>query len=194
MAQRESPADRRRYVLYFRGHRPPDEHRRVWVPIFWDPAIAHGVIQKALGANDYTRAGNTLMLTGIDLNVTCEYLDEVLNAAPTAITDENARIALRFKLGSWEEDHSKKDEVIETVTETGETTVTVKPAKPPKPVKAEIPAGWVTAGELAKRWGMDPPKLRAFLRASDFKQHNNAWVFDPKLVPEIAKFCGVKKP
>lgn len=194
MAQRESPADRRRYVLYFRGHRPPDIHARTWVPIYWDAGYAHSMILKFLAGAEYMTDSNELSIIGTSLRVTCEYLEEVLKAEPVAITDGDARLILRFKLGSWEEDHSKKDEVIETVTETGETTVTVKPAKPPKPVKAEIPAGWVTAGELAKRWGMDPPKLRAFLRASDFKQHNNAWVFDPKLVPEIAKFCGVKKP
>lgn len=193
MAQRESPADRKRYVLYFRGHRPPDVHRRIWVPIYWDPGIAHSVIQKFLGANEYERAHNTLTLAGSDLSITCEYLDDVLNATPTALPDDDARLVMRFKLGGWElEDHTRKDEPVETVTETGEIVV-VKAAKPVKPAKAEIPTGWVTAGELAKRWGMDPPKLRSFLRASDFKQHNNQWVFDPKLIPEIAKFCGVKK-
>lgn len=194
MAQRESPADRRRYVLYFRGHRPPDIHHRVWAPIYWDPGIAHAVVKRALGNNTYERAGNTLTINSVDLSITCEYLNDVLTATPGAITDEDARVVLRFKLGSWEEDHTRKDEVVETVSETGEVVVVAKPVKVAKPKREEAPTGWVTAGDLAKRWGMEPPKLRAFLRASDFKQHNNQWVFDPKLIPEIAKFCGVKKP
>ena len=193
MAKRESDADRPRYVLYFRGHRPPDQHSRIWVPIYWDPAYAHGVILRFLGNAEFTRDGNVLTITDTPFTLTCEQLEDVLRTEPGVVRDEDARTALRFKLGSWEEDHSKVEDEVETVGDDGEVkTVKIKAPKPERPKKAAKPDSFVTIGEWAAKWGITPMEARSMLRASDLEKPPYGWAFDPKDEKKIKKICGVK--
>ena len=193
MAKRIAAADRDRYVLYFRGHRPPDIHPRTWVPVFFDPAVAKALVLRFCGNGPLERFHNVITLPD-GMTLTCEQLDEVMAADETGVelNADHARNVLRFKLGSWEEDHSKSDEVEETTTDTGEV-VKVKKPKPEKPKRAVKPDNYITIGELCEQWGIKPLHARTCLRASDLVKPPFGWAFDPKDIPQIAKICGVKK-
>lgn len=192
MAKRVAAAERARYVIYFRGHKPPDTHPRFWVPVFFDPALAKAVLIRFFGNSSYEQDGHTFTLDS-GFTAQCEQLDEVWDADHTQVTipEDMARTVLRFKLGSWEEDHSKSDEVEETTTETGEV-VKVKKPKPEKPKRAVKPDNYITIGELCEQWGIKPLHARTALRASDLVKPDYGWSFDPKDVPKIKKICGVK--
>lgn len=191
MAKRIAAADRDRYVLYFRGHRPPDINPRTWVPIFFDPAVAKALVLRFIGNGPLERLGNVITLPD-GMTLTCEQLDEVMAAGDGAeLNTDHARNVLRFKLGSWEEDHSRTDEVVETVTDEGEV-VTVKKPKPEKPKRATKPDNYITIGELCEQWNIKPLHARTCLRASDLVKPPFGWAFDPKDVPKIKKLCGVK--
>lgn len=191
MAKRIAAADRDRYVLYFRGHRPPDVYPRTWVPVFFDPAVAKALVLRFIGTSELERFHNVITLPD-GMTLTCEQLDEVMAADETGVelNPDHLRNVLRFKLGSWEEDHSKSDEVEET-TDTGEV-VKVKKPKPEKPKRATKPDNYITIGELCTRWNIKPLHARTCLRASDLVKPGYGWAFDPKDVPKIKKICGVK--
>ena len=195
MAKRVAMAERDRYVLYFRGHRPPDVNPRIWVPIFFDPAVAKALVLRFIGNGEYTREGDTITIAD-GMTVSSEQLDAILEAEDGAELDgDHARNALRFKLGSWEEDHSSTTTEVEQVTDDGEIVkVKVKPPKPEKPKRAVKPDNYITIGELCEQWGIKPLHARTALRASDLVKPPFGWAFDPKDIPQIAKICGVKKP
>lgn len=190
MAKRLAAADRSRYVLYFYGHKPPDQHPRQWVPVFFDPALAKAMLIRFFGNSSYQQDGNTFTLDN-GFIARCEQLDEVWDADHTevAIPEEYARNVLRFKLGSWEENHTK-DEVEET-TDEGQV-VKVKKPKAEKPKRPTKPDNYITIGELCDQWGIKPLHARTALRASDLVKPDFGWAFDPKDVPKIKKLCGVK--
>lgn len=192
MAKRIAAADLDRYVLYLRGHRPPDAHPRTWVPIFFDPAVAKALVLRFCGNGELERLHNVITLPD-GMTLTCEQLDEVMAADETGVelSADHLRNVLRFKLGSWEEDHSKSDEVVETVSDEGEV-VTVKKPKPEKPKRPTKPDNFITIGELCEQWGIKPLHARTALRASDLVKPEYGWAFDPKDVPKIKKLCGVK--
>lgn len=193
MAKRESDADKQRYVLYFHGHKPPDVHSRTWVPIYWDPALAHGVVLKFIGNAEHTRDGDTIRLPENDLRLRCEQLDAVLDSEPAEVPEELARTVLRFKLGTWEEDHSKPEVEVETVNDDGEVkTVKVKAPKPEKPKKPTKPDNFITISDWAKKWGIAPSEARAMMRGSGLEKPDYGWAFDPKDEKKIKKICGVK--
>lgn len=186
-------AERQRYVLYFRGHRPPDVNSRIWVPIYWDPGYAHAVIRKFIGNAEVERDGNVLTITDTPFTITCEQLEDVLSSTETLVSDEDARTALRFKLGTWEEDHSKQE--VEVVEDDGTVTVKVekvKPPKPEKPKKAAKPDNFITISDWAKKWGIEPSEARAMMRGSGLTKPEYGWAFDPKDEKKIKKICGVK--
>lgn len=194
MAKAQPVAEQQRYVLYFRGHRPPDEHRRIWVPIYWDPGQARFMIEKFIGSSPFTREGNVLTITDTTFTITCEQLDAVLDADPVAVRDEDARVALRFRMGTWDEDHSKPVTEIETVTESGEVVIekVKKPPKEAKPKKAGVPDGYVKIGTWCEKWKIKPLHARTCLRASDLEKPEYGWAFPAKDEKKIAKLCGVK--
>jgi hypothetical protein len=193
MAKRETPlADRPRFVLYFRGHLPPDVDTRTWVPIFWDPARAKAVLMKFLGSDEHElERKNVIRLVGTSFTIFSEQLDDIMDADHTGIelTTEEARLPLRFKLGSWEEDHSKDEPPAD---EQGGDEPKAKPKAEAKPKRARKPDNFVTIGELCKQWKIKPFDARTALRASDLEKPEFGWAFDPKDIPTIKKLCGVK--
>lgn len=194
MAKRIAAADRDRYVLYFRGHRSPDIHPRIWVPIFFDPAVAKALVLRFCGNGPLERFHNVITLPD-GMTLTCDQLDEVMAADETGVelNADHARNVLRFKLGSWEEDHSSSITEVEQVTDDGEVVkVKIKPPKPEKPKRAAKPDNYITIGELCTKWNIKPLHARTALRASDLVKPEYGWAFDPKDVPKIKKICGVK--
>jgi hypothetical protein len=194
MSKRIAVADRPRYVLYFRGHRPPDVHPRTWVPVLFDPAAAKALVLRFCGNGPLERFHNVITLPD-GMTLSSEQLDEIMAAdeAGVELNPEYARNVLRFKLGSWEEDHSAATTEVEEVTEDGEVvTIKVKKAKPEKPKRPTKPDNYITIGELCEKWNIKPLHARTALRASDLVKPDYGWAFDPKDVPKIKKICGVK--
>lgn len=198
MAKTITALDRPRYVLYARGHRAPDEHRRIHVVIFEDPSQAKSWLTKFLGQHPFTRDGKFLQFEDADLNVSSDQLDTILAQDDTSwkLPDQYANWILRFKYGSWEEDHTNTVVVVETVKGDGTTEkVVVKKPKTEKPAKEKKkgkPEGYVTAGELAIKWKMEPMKLRAILRGSGIEKPAYGWAFNAADVKKIAKLAGQK--
>lgn len=197
MAKREpSFHERKRYVLYARGHRPPDEHTRTHVVIFETPEQAKVWLMKFLGNLPHSKGGNFIKLDDMDMRVQSENLEEILAADDTSwqLPDQYNQWILRFKYGSWDEDHTQKDEVVETVKDDG-TTETVKVPKTKKEAKAKkpgIPDGYVKITTWCEKWKIKPLDARSALRASDIEKPEYGWAFDPKDEKKIAKLCGVK--
>lgn len=197
MAKRENAADRRRYVLYARGHRPPDEHTRTHVVIFEDPAQAKVWLMKFLGNQPHQKDGKFIRLSENDIRVSSEQLEEILAAEDTSwqLPDHYNQWMLRFKYGSWDEDHSKVIEEVETTQEDGTVVVEQKKVKPKKEPKAKRPGkpdGFITIGEWCEKWKIKPLHARTCLRASDLEKPEYGWAFDPKDEKKIKKICGVK--
>ena len=178
-----------RYVLYANAHRDPDVYTRTWVPIFFDPDHAHKWLKKMVGNDEFEMDGNVLKLPD-GVTIRCDRFDEVLNAPETdwELPRDYAHNCLRFRRGSWDEDHSSSAELEETVTDDGEVIKTKKP-KPEKPKKASRPDGYVTIGDWCKKWKIKPLHARQALRAL-VEKPEYGWAFDPKREAEIKKICG----
>lgn len=198
MKKREAPRFERRYVLYARGHRPPDEHTRQHVVIFDDPEHAKVWLTKFLGTQPHSRQGEFILFDDPNLKIKSEQLDEILAADDTSwqLPDQYNQWILQFKYGNWDEDHSSKDKTIEVVKDDGTTEIvkTPKVKAEPKPKREGKPDGYLTIGELCTKWNIKPLHARTCLRASDLVKPDYGWAFAPKDVPKIAKICGVKKP
>jgi hypothetical protein len=197
MAKREASAlERKRYVLYARGHRPPDEHTRIHVVIFEDPAQAKTWLLKFLANLPHTKDGKFIQVDSLPMNVQSEQLEEILAAEDTSwrLPDHYNQWILQFKYGSWDEDHSKKDDTEEVTKDDGTTEIVKvpKPKREAKPKREGKPDNYVTIGELCDKWKIKPLHARTCLRASDMVKPEYGWAFDPKDVPKIAKICGVK--
>ncbi len=174
-----------RFVIYARGHRPPDVHSRVYIPIFYDPAHAKTWLEFFLEGEETVRDGDKILLSsGIELK--SEQLDRILNcrAAAVELPAIDERRILRFKLGSWDEQHDKpvrvKDDGVESAP------------RVERERRPERPTGYVTITELCAASGMLPMHARAALRASDRVKPPYGWAFDPKEVPAIKALCGMK--
>lgn len=202
MSKRLAANDRKRYVIYARGYREPDEFQRIFTPIFEDPSKAKIWLMKFIGGYGYERVGNKLLLTDTKFSVETEQLNEIFAAEDIewSLPDPDAKLIARFLRGTWDEDHSKSVEQLVEVVETGEDgepvvvqqTKGVKKAKEAKPKKAGKPDGYITIGELCLKWNIKPLHARTCLRASDLVKPDFGWAFDPKDVPKIKKICGVK--
>lgn len=196
MAKRENAADRKRYVLYARGHKPPDEHRRTHAVIFEDPSQAKTWLMKFLGTHPHHREAKFIKLEDLNMVINSDQLEEILAAEDTSwqLPDQYAQWILRFKYGSWDEDHSKKEEEVETVKEDGTVVKEKKPKAPKeaKPKRAGKPEGYITIGEWCEKWKIKPLHARTCLRASDLEKPEYGWAFDPKDEKKIKKICGVK--
>ena len=202
MSKRIAAHDRRRYVLYARGHREPDEHPRIFTPMFEDPSRAKIWLTKFLGSYGYERVGNRLNLTDTKFSVEAAELDEIFAAEDIEWTmpDSEAKLIARFLRGTWDEDHTKPVEQLVEVVGEGEdgepvvvaVTKGVKAKKEAKPKKAGKPDGYITIGELCTKWNIKPLHARTCLRASDLVKPDFGWAFAPADVPKIKKLCGVK--
>lgn len=202
MAKRLAPDERERYVLYARGYREPDEHPRIFTPIFEDPSRAKVWLTKFIASHGTERVDNKLTLTGTPFSVEAERLDEIFAAPDTewVMPDPDAKLIARFLRGTWDEDHTKPVEQLVEVVGEGEdgqpvvvaVTKGVKAKKEAKPKKAGKPDGYVTIGELCTKWNIKPLHARTCLRASDLVKPDFGWAFAPADVPKIKKLCGVK--
>jgi hypothetical protein len=172
-----------RYVIYARGHKPPDVHPRSYVPVMTDPAYAHAWLEFFLEGEEYRREGDTLHLDS-GIRVKSEQLDAILNTPPVLELreDDNRRI-LRFKYGSWDESRAKPPPKNNGV----ETTRRIERERRP-----ERPPGYVTITDLCAGSGVLPMIARAALRASGREKPAYGWAFDPKDVPAIKLICGIK--
>lgn len=180
-----------RFVMYARGHRPPDIYPRCWVPIFFDPSHARVWLMRMIGKDSYQRDGNVLSFED-GTTITAERLDEVLSAEETnwQLTNKDSYDCLRFRRGSWEEDHSQAN--VEVITDESGEVKPKKEAKPPKPEKPKIPDGYIKITDWATKWGMNPMHARQALRGSGLQKPEFGWAFDPKDEKKIKKICGVK--
>jgi hypothetical protein len=170
-------------VLYARGHREPDLHTRIYVPIYTDPSVARAWLDFFIDGEQVKREGDTLHLdSGIRLK--SEQLDKIMDCTAGELSTVDERRILRFKHGTWEERH-------EQPTINGATASKTKPevVRERRPVR---PDGYVTITELCTASGMLPMIARAALRASGRDKPDYGWAFDPKEVPAIKAICGMK--
>ena len=196
MAKREASAlERKRYVLYARGHRPPDEHTRIHVVIFEDPAQAKTWLMKFLANLPHTKDGRFIRIDDLPINIKSEQLEEILAADDTSwrLPDHYNQWILQFKYGQWDEDHTAKDKTVEVVEADG-TMKTVKAPKvkaEPEEKKAGKPDGYISIGDWCDKWKIKPLHARTCLRAK-LEKPEYGWAFDPKDEAKIKKICGVK--
>ena len=173
------------YVIYAEGHRPPDCHRRVYVPIFQDPVYACAWLAKFLDGQEYLRTGNLLTL-GSGTTIKSDRLDELLSvrADDGILADEDKRLILRFKYGTWDEVHVKDD----PITDDG-----IEKASPrrERSAKAHKPDGYVTITELCAASGVPACDARALLRASGRDKPTWGWAFAPSELNAIKKLIGI---
>lgn len=171
--------DQDRIVVYARGYRAPDLHRRFYVPIFHDPQVARGWLDFFLENEEYRRDGNTLHLdSGITLK--SDQLDRVLRANGVDVSSQDERRILRFKHGTWDEVHTRA------------TAIAEKSPKVEREHRPERPTGFVTITELCAGSDVLPMHARAALRASGRTKPPYGWAFAPSEVEAIKQICGIK--
>lgn len=170
-----------RYVLYARGHREPDVHSRIYVPIYNDPALAKAWLDFFTGNELFTREGNTLLLeSGIKIN--SDQLDTILGCNQLAeLPERDERRIMRFKYGTWDEPRNKL-----ATPDVKRSPAVARERRP------ERPTGYVTITDLCNASGILPMHARASLRASGRVKPDYGWAFDPKDVPAIKTIIGVK--
>lgn len=177
-----------RYVIYAKGHRPPDLYPRQHVVVFEQDFHARVWLERMLGNMPYVREGDELILdTGIKLR--SEQFDKILSASGQAWTlpDYYAQWILRFKYGSW-------DEVI--VNEVEATTVqegkpAVKKIKVAREKKIDRPEGYVTVTELVAGKDIKPMNARAALRGAGLVKPDYGWSWPQAELPKIRKIIGI---
>lgn len=172
-----------RYVIYARGHRAPDVHSRIYVPVFTDPSIARSWLNFFIENEETVRDGDTILMdSGVKLK--SEQLDAILKSEPSAELDGiHERRILRFKYGTWEERHDKPAPKVMVSNRTAEVI---------RRCRAVAPPGFVTITELCVASGMPAPVARAALRASGRVKPDYGWAFDPKEVQAIKALCGMR--
>lgn len=172
-----------RYVVYARGHRPPDQHPRVYVPVMTDLDYARAWMTFFLKGQEFTRDGNTLSL---DCGITLKSaeLDELLRDTNRTVNEEDYRRILKFKHGSWDEVHSK--------AEPADDAETKSTPRRERSARAQRPDGYVTITELCAASGMLASDARAILRGSGREKPSYGWAFAPSEIPAIKKLIGIK--
>lgn len=173
-----------RYVIYADHHRPPDIAPRCYVPVFTDIAVACAWLDQFLDGEQYTREGERINLES-GPRLRCADLDRILNCVDrSSITNEQRRLILRFKYGTWEEVHRRTDDTCHNGTKSA--------LKPERHAKAQRPNGYITITELCVASGMPAINARAILRASGRVKPEYGWAFDPGEIPAIKKLCGME--
>jgi hypothetical protein len=166
------------FVIYARGHRPPDVHPRDHVVVFPEAAQAKVWLEQ--------------MERGLPegFSVKSEQIDAIRKAAETdwQLPEQYTQWIRRFKWGTWDERHDKPE-----AAEPGDDNATVpRASKPDRRARAQRPDGYVTITELCASSGVAPSDARAALRASGRVKPEYGWAFDPKELPAIKKIVGIK--
>lgn len=160
------------YVIYVRGHRPPDVYPRDHVVVFQDPSQAKVWLMKM---EHNLPEGYTLKSAQI----------ASIRAAPDTywqLDDEHATWILRFKYGTWDEVHAKDEP---------EVTQAKRQPRSQRAAKAQRPDGYVSISDLCASSAVPASDARAILRAS-MEKPAYGWAFAPTEVKAIKKLVGIR--
>lgn len=179
-----------RFVIYATGHRPPDQYRRCYVPVFDRADKARAWLMKFLAGKEHEFVGEDIILhTDFRIRLRSEQWREIM-AAPIAneeVPKEDAHYILRFKYGTWDEVHVR--EVLPD--DTDDMPLAKRAPKPERAPKAQRPDGYVTITELCAASDILPMIARAALRASGRPKPDYGWAFAPNEIPVIKKLVGI---
>lgn len=170
-----------RIVIYARGHREPDQHSRIYVPIFAEAERARAWLDFFTDNEEVERVGDRLLL-GCGVKLQSEQLDRILRVTPGDITALDERRILRFKYGSWDEHHEKP------VDGTG---IIKRQPQIDRSARAQRPVDYVTITELCTASGILAMNARALLRTSGRVKPDFGWAFAPDEVATIKSICGM---
>jgi hypothetical protein len=161
------------YVIYARGHRPPDQYPRDHIVVFPEAPQAKAWLQRM---EQNLPPGFTLR---------SDQMDAIRAAAETdwQLDEDHARWILRFKYGTWDEVHTRDEP---------EVTEAKRAPRPERSARAQRPDGFVTITALCAASGVAACDARAALRASGREKPSYGWAFDPKEVPAIKKLVGIR--
>ncbi len=164
------------YVIYARGHRPPDQYPRNHVVVFPEAPQAKVWLQRM---EQNLPPGFTLQ---------SQQMDAIRSAPDTGwqLDDEHDLWIRRFKYGTWDEVHVKDE------PEVADAKEAQRSPRPERSVRAQRPDGYLTITELCASSGVDACDARAALRASGRDKPSYGWAFDPKEVPAIKKLVGIR--
>ena len=179
------------FVIYATGHRPPDQYPRCYVPVFDRADKARAWLMKFLAGREHRFEGNDIILeTDFAIRLRSEHWQQIM-AAPLAnedLRDDEARMILSFKYGTWDEVHLR-----EVLTEDDGTNSLAKSApRRERSPRAQRPDGYVTITELCNASGVPPMIARAALRASGRPKPEYGWAFAPDDIPAVKKLCGIR--
>lgn len=163
------------YVIYARGHRPPDVYHRDHIVVFPEASQAKVWLQRM---EQNLPPGFTLRSDQMD----------AIRAAPDTdwqLDNDHAMWILRFKYGTWDEVHAKDE------PEVADAKASRPAPRRERSTRAQRPDGYVTITELCNASGVAACDARAALRASGREKPSFGWAFDPKEVPVIKKLVGI---
>jgi hypothetical protein len=163
------------FVLYARGHRPPDQYPRDHVVVFREAAHARVWLERM---EHNLPEGFTIK---------SQQMNEIRSAPATAwqLDGDHAQWILRFKYGTWDEVHVKDE------PEVAEAKDNQHRPRAQRMTRAQRPDGYVTITELCAASGIAASDARQVLRAN-FEKPEYGWAFDPKQLPKIKKLIGIK--
>ena len=164
------------YVIYARGHRPPDQFPRDHVVVFPEAPQAKVWLQRM---EQNLPPGFTLRSEQMD----------AIRAAPDTdwqVPDEYDLWIRRFKYGTWDEVHAKDE------PEVADAKEAKRSPRPERSARAQRPDGFVTITELCASSAIPASDARAVLRAHGKEKPPYGWAFDPKEVPAIKKLVGIR--
>lgn len=164
------------FVIYARGHRPPDQYPRDHVVVFPEAPQAKAWLQRM---EQNLPPGFTLRSAQMDAIRAAAETDWQLDA-------EHAQWILRFKYGTWDEVHVKNEPEVEDAIKEK------RALRPERNARARCPDGHVTITALCAGSNVLPSDARAILRGSGRDKPAYGWAFNPKEVPAIKKLVGIK--
>jgi tRNA U34 5-methylaminomethyl-2-thiouridine-forming methyltransferase MnmC len=164
------------FVIYARGHRPPDQYPRDHIVVFPEAPQAKAWLQRM---EQNLPPGFTLRSEQMD----------AIRAAPDTdwqLDDQHDLWIRRFKYGTWDEVHVKDE------PEVADAKEAQRSPRPERSARAQRPDGYVTITELCATSAVPACDARAALRASGRDKPAYGWAFDPKEVPAIKKLVGIR--
>lgn len=171
------------YVIYAQGYRPPDQHPRMYVPVFSHLSQATAWLGKMINGAVNKLDHDIIRFTAGDnqIELRSDRWDEILDAhAPEGqCPPDHANNILRFKYGTWDEVHEKPEPEDD------------KPSapRPERSARAQRPDGYVSITELCDASNILPSDARSILRAHMTKPEYG-WAFSPEQLPSIRKLIG----